>query len=121
MILAEYRGDISLPCVAYPDNIRFPAWYNALRTKLIAMQDGVIPLENGYRFLFTGQAEPRAFSDQANEDKLGEDLKAYARLEADRCPFLHIRVEYQGGNYALILTGGDDVRGWLAEDYSLAK
>lgn len=121
MILVEFKGDPNLDCVAYPDRIGLMAWYTALRQKLLAIHDGVIPIENGYRFLFSAQEEIRALSDQDSEDKLGEDLKAYANLEADRCPFLTIRVEFWGGGYALILEGSPAAQAWLNDDYQLAK
>lgn len=116
--LAREDGNPSAPL--NPDNaaINLVAWYSSLRENLFAKRRRTIPITNGYKLFFQGNEEIRAYRDH-EEDRTGEDLKAFVKLEARRCPFLTIELSKEGPFFVLTLTGSEGTQTWLKEDYGL--
>lgn len=98
--------------------ITFPAWYLSIRASLLQKLRRANPIMNGYRLYFQGNEEIRAYRDN-DEDRTSEDLKAYIKLEAQRCPFLTMELSQDGRFFVLTLIGPEGTQTWLAEDYGL--
>jgi hypothetical protein len=121
MILARQEGNPQAPIQATPQAVSLPAWLQALRESLNGKRISCIPLENGYKIVFQGQVEVRAYSDQDEEDKTAEDLKAFIVLEGQRCPFLTLEARSEGPLYVLSITGPDGTSTWLRNNYGLVQ
>jgi hypothetical protein len=117
-ILAREKGDPSAPLTPDDKAVKFLAWYLSLRDALFKKHHQSVPVANGYKLFFQGNEEVRAYRDN-EEDRTGEDLKAFMKLEARRCPFLEMELSKEGPFFVLAITGQEGTQTWLEEDYGL--
>ena len=116
--LAREEGNLSLPLMPDSGAIKLIAWYVALRESLFAKRRRTIPITNGYKLFFQGNEEIRAYRDN-EDDRTGEDLRAFIKLEARRCPFLTLELSKEGPFFVLTLSGPEGTQTWLKEHYGL--